>query len=95
LRGKIDEERYRAVLGKLEYQAGYAIVWRDAICNWFEKTSHIEDAQGRAGHYPGRIEAESMSLDGYVVTDVTSWEAYRSYGDGRHPASPRRSRRGA
>jgi alpha-glucuronidase len=95
LRGKIDEERYQAVLGKLEYQAGHAIVWRDAICNWFEKTSHIEDAQGRAGHHLGRIEAESMSLDGYVVTDVTSWEAYRSYGDGRHPASPRRSRRGA
>jgi alpha-glucuronidase len=74
LRGKIDEERYQAVLGKLEYQAGHAIVWRDAICNWFEKTSHIEDAHGRAGHYPGRIEAESMSLDDYVVTDVTPWE---------------------
>src|SRR3954467_3934773 len=35
LRGKIDEERYKAVLGKLEYQAGHAIVWRDAVCNWF------------------------------------------------------------
>jgi alpha-glucuronidase len=74
LNGKIDEERYRAVLGKLEYQAGHAIVWRDAVCNWFEKTSHIEDAQGRVGHHPGRIEAESMSLNGYVVTEVTPWE---------------------
>jgi alpha-glucuronidase len=74
LRGKIDEERYRAVLGKLEYQAGHAIVWRDAVCNWFEKMSHMEDARGRVGHYPGRIEAESMALDGYAVTDVTPWE---------------------
>lgn len=74
LRGKIDEERYQAVLGKLEYQAGHGIVWRDAVCNWFEKTSHIEDARGRVGNYPGRIEAESMALDGYAVTDVTPWE---------------------
>jgi len=74
LRGKIDEERYQAVLGRLEYQAGHAIVWRDAVCNWFEKASHIQDAQGRVGHHPGRIEAESMSLDGYTVTGVQPWE---------------------
>jgi alpha-glucuronidase len=74
LHGKIDEERYRAVLSRLEYQAGHAIVWRDAVCNWFEKTSHIEDARGRVGHHPGRIEAESMSLNGYLVAEVTPWE---------------------
>lgn len=74
LRGKIDDQRYHAVLQKLEYQAGHAIVWRDAVCNWFERTSHIEDARGRVGHHRGRIEAEAMSLDGYVVTSVTPWE---------------------
>ncbi|HEX5423781.1 MAG TPA: hypothetical protein VFW94_09550, partial [Candidatus Acidoferrales bacterium] len=34
----------------------------------------IPDAKGRVGHHPNRVEAESMKLDGYVVTDVTPWE---------------------
>ncbi len=74
LRGLIDEERYEAVLKKLEYQAGHAIVWRDTICNWFLHESGIPDARGRVGHHPDRIEAEAMSLNGYVVTDVSPWE---------------------
>jgi alpha-glucuronidase len=74
LRGLIDQERYDAVLDKLTYQAGHAIVWRDAICSWFLRESGIPDAQGRAGHFPGRTEAETMNLDGYVVKDVTPWE---------------------
>ena len=75
LHGRIDEERYEAVLKKLQYQAGHAIVWRDAVCNWFFRESKIPDAQGRVGHHPGRIEAESMSLDGYTATDVQPWES--------------------
>ena len=74
LRGRVDEERYGAVLGMLEYQAGYAIVWRDAICSWFLRMSGIPDAKGRAGHFPNRIEAESMELNGYQVESVTPWE---------------------
>ncbi len=74
LRGLVDEGRYQAVLQKLEYQAGHAIVWRDTVCNWFLHESGIPDAKGRVGHYPGRIEAEAMSLDGYVATDVSPWE---------------------
>lgn len=74
LRGRIDEQRYQAVLARLEYQAGHAIVWRDAICNWFAKTSGIPDALGRVGNHPGRIEAESMKLDGYTAEPVTPWE---------------------
>jgi len=31
LRGRIDEPRYLEVLARLEYQAGYAQVWRDAV----------------------------------------------------------------
>jgi alpha-glucuronidase len=75
LRGRIDEQRFARVLVKLEYQAGHAQVWRDAVCSWFRKTSGIPDAQGRVEHHPGRTEAESMELDGYSVTDVKPWEA--------------------
>jgi len=70
LKGLIDDERYAAVLARLEYQAGHAIVWRDAVCNWFFRVSGIPDAKGRVGHYPGRVEAEAMQLQGYIPVDV-------------------------
>ncbi len=75
LEGRIDEGRYRAVLDKLEYQAGHVEVWRDAINNWFFKTSGIPDAKGRVGRHPGRIEAEAMTLTGYEPVDVKPFEA--------------------
>jgi alpha-glucuronidase len=74
LKGRVDEERYAEVLGRLEYQAGHAIVWRDAVCNWFFQTSGISDKVGRVGHYPGRIEAEAMQLEGYVPFEVVPRE---------------------
>jgi len=74
LRGEVDEQRYGEVLAQFEYQAGHAQVWRDAVCNWFLRQSGIPDAKGRAGHFPNRIEAESMKLEGYQVVDVTPWE---------------------
>ncbi len=49
LRGRIDDERYQAVLVRLEGQAAQAIVWRDAINDWFFKLSGIPDASGRVG----------------------------------------------
>jgi alpha-glucuronidase len=70
----IDRERYTSVLAKLEYQAGHAIVWRDAINNWFLWISGIPDATGRAGRFPGRVEAESMQRDRYANTAVVPWE---------------------
>jgi alpha-glucuronidase len=75
LKGRIDDHRYEDVLAQLTYQSGQAEVWRDAVNNWFLRTSGIPDAQGRVGHHPGRFEAESMKLDGYTVRDVTPWEA--------------------
>jgi len=75
LKGRIDEQRYAEVLGRLRYQAGHAQVWRDAVCNWFLRTSGIPDAKGRAGSFPGRVEAEAMKLEGYQVTEVKPWEA--------------------
>jgi alpha-glucuronidase len=47
LRGKIDDQRYKKVLQKLQYQAGEAIVWRDTIANWFFKKSGIPDEKDR------------------------------------------------
>ena len=59
----------------LQYQTGQAIVWRDAVTNWFLHESGIADSAGRVGHYIGRVEAESMQLDGYETVAVTPWEA--------------------
>jgi len=74
LKGRLDEERYAEVLNRLEFQAGHAIVWRDAVCNWFLQISGIPDKLGRAGHYPDRIEAEAMQLQGYVPFEVVPRE---------------------
>jgi alpha-glucuronidase len=70
LRGKIDPRRFHDILAQLEYQAGQAVVWRDAVTNWFRRASGIADAHGRVGRYPGRVEAEAMQLEGYLVRDV-------------------------
>jgi alpha-glucuronidase len=75
LQGRIDDRRYADVLAQLEYQAGQAQVWRDAVTGWFLRASGTPDAQGRVGRYPGRVEAESMRLEGYAVAPVTPWEA--------------------
>ena len=75
LQGRVDDQRYREVLAQLEYQAGQAEVWRDAVSNWFLRASGIPDAKRRVGNYSGRIEAESARLEGYKTIDVTPWEA--------------------
>lgn len=74
LHGLVDAERYNQVLALQKYQAAHAIVWRDAVTNWFMQMSGIPDAKGRVGHYPNRIEAESMDLKGYVPISITPWE---------------------
>lgn len=74
LHGMVDEARYNEVLRRQTYQAGHAIVWRDAIVNWFHQESGIRDVQGRVGHDNNRVEAESMQLTGYAPVDVTPWE---------------------
>ena len=74
LKEKIDAERYQQVLALFNFQAGHALVWRDAINNWFARTSGVEDVQGRVGHDPNRIEAEAMRAKGYELANVTPWE---------------------
>jgi len=74
LKGRVDERRYEEILAQLEYQSGQAVVWRDAVSNWFFKESGIADAKGRVGRHPARTEAESMTLTGYAAKPVTPWE---------------------
>ena len=74
LEGKVEPALYKDERARLEYQAGHAIVWRDAIVQYFLKLSGIADAKGRAGNYPGRLEAESARLTGYQVIPVKPWE---------------------
>ena len=74
LKGLVDDERYEKVLALQEYQAGHAIVWRDAVNSWFHRMSGIDDVKNRVDHFANRIEVESMTLDGYAPVDVTPWE---------------------
>jgi alpha-glucuronidase len=74
LKGRIDPKLYADVLPRLEYQAGHAIVWRDAVVQYFHKLSGLPDEDNRAGNYPGRLEAESARLTGYKIIDITPWE---------------------
>src|SRR6202522_2740895 len=74
LRGLVDDERYNQTLNLFTYQAGHAIVWRDAVTEWFQNISGIPDELHRVGHYPSRIQAESMQADGYTAVDGTPWE---------------------
>ena len=82
LEGRVDEARHQQLLKELEYQAGSAQLWRDAVAGWFFRASGIPDDKGRVGHYPGRTEAESMKLDGYTAMDVTPWSETASGGKG-------------
>jgi alpha-glucuronidase len=74
MKGLVDDERYEKTLELFEFQAGHAIVWRDAIDNWFQRMSGIDDAQGRVGRDANRIEAEDMKAVGYEAVDVHPWE---------------------
>jgi alpha-glucuronidase len=48
LKGKVDAKLFDDVRARLEYQAGHAIVWRDAVVQYFLKLSGIADERGRA-----------------------------------------------
>jgi alpha-glucuronidase len=75
LRRRVDDARFHDVLAQLTYQSGHAIVWRDAINDWFHRISDMPDGNRRVGNHPHRIEAESMELQGYVPFEVIPWES--------------------
>lgn len=74
LKGLVDDERYEKTLALFNFQAGHALVWRDAIDNWFQRISTIQDDQHRVGHDPYRIEAEDMKATGYETVEMHPWE---------------------
>ena len=86
LESRIDNQRFQEVLDRLEFQAGHAQVWRDAICRWFMKRSGIADEKKRVGNYSDRLEAEDQQLTGYEVTPITPWEAASGLGAVQLPA---------
>jgi len=61
LKGKVDPGLYDDELARLVYQAGHAIVWRDAIVQYFLEQSAFR-CQGTRGPLPGRMEAEDARL---------------------------------
>ncbi|XP_014562743.1 glycoside hydrolase family 67 protein [Bipolaris victoriae FI3] len=74
LEGKIDKERFEQVLFRQTYQAGHALVWRDAINQFYFNLSRIPDEAKRVGNHPYRIEAESMTLQNYKPIAVKPFE---------------------
>jgi alpha-glucuronidase len=74
LHGLIDDERYNQALALFNFQAGHALVWRDAIDTWFQRISNLPDDQHRVSHDPYRLEAEAMIATGYQPVDVHPWE---------------------
>lgn len=47
LSGHLDEERYKDILSRFEFQAGEAVKWRDVICAWAYRRAGIPDQKGR------------------------------------------------
>jgi len=47
--GHVDEERYKDILSRFEFQTGEAVKWRDAICTWIYRMSGVPDQKGRVG----------------------------------------------
>jgi alpha-glucuronidase len=76
---KIDGQRFNEQLYRLKFQAGHSIVWRDAICNFYHNVSGIADKHDRVGNHPWRIEAESMTLNGYKTYAVNPFETASDY----------------
>ncbi|KAF1992820.1 glycoside hydrolase family 67 protein [Amniculicola lignicola CBS 123094] len=79
LKGKIDTERFEHVLFRLIYQSGHALVWRDAINQFYYNLSSIPDEAKRVGNHPYRIEAEKMTLSGYKPVAVTPFHTASGY----------------
>jgi alpha-glucuronidase len=79
LKGSVDDQRYEAVLYRLTYQAGHAIVWRDSINNFYWNLSGIADEKGRVGDKRWRVEAEAMDMDNYHAVAVDPFHTASGY----------------
>ena len=83
---RIDEDRYRDILARLEYQAGEAVVWRDAICTWIYRLSAIADERGRVRGPRSALlpPAHGLPVSGHVLVVFfqTAGEAVMALGVG-------------
>ncbi|KAF2795049.1 glycoside hydrolase family 67 protein [Melanomma pulvis-pyrius CBS 109.77] len=79
LKGKIDSERYEHINFRQMYQAGHALVWRDAINEFYHNLSGIPDQAKRVRNHPYRIEAEKMALSGYKAYAVSPFHTASGY----------------
>jgi alpha-glucuronidase len=61
LRGRVDEERYQAVLAKLRRQSADAASWRDKILRYFQQFSYsnLEDIN----EYMAAVNAGRLPID--------------------------------
>ena len=75
LQHKIDPERFAHMMYRQTYQAGHALVWRDAISDFYWNMTGVADQHGRVGHHPNRISASSMRMQGYKPYVVSPFEA--------------------
>jgi alpha-glucuronidase len=67
------------VLFKQVFQDSHALVWRDAINEFYFNLSQIPDETNRVGNHPYRIEAEDMILDGFKTYAVSPFETASGY----------------
>ncbi|KAI0023396.1 glycoside hydrolase family 67 protein [Xylariomycetidae sp. FL0641] len=74
LKDLIDEQRFEEVAFRLDYQAGHAVVWRDAINEFYYATTGIADEAGRVHNHTWRVEAEKMTLANYRAATVNPFE---------------------
>jgi len=73
LAGRVDEDRYRDILARLEYQAGEAVVWRDAICNWIYRLSGIADIRPRTSDLGPRTSDVRPRTSDLRPVDRSDW----------------------
>jgi alpha-glucuronidase len=63
LHGKVDEERYAALLVKLQRQAEDAAAWRDHCLHYFQQFSGRPLSDGEPAH-DGRVDHHAPGLEG-------------------------------
>ena len=88
LQGHIDEERYRDILSRLQYQAGEAVVWRDTICNWIYRFRASRTITGESRFLRQEQRLVAILLDIALRNWRSSVNVYASGGNKVSPDSP-------
>ncbi|HEX6823033.1 MAG TPA: alpha-glucuronidase family glycosyl hydrolase [Candidatus Sulfotelmatobacter sp.] len=62
LAGHMDEERYRDILARFEFQAGEAVRWRDTICHWIYQLSALPIKRAECRRRPQTAQLSDSKL---------------------------------